>query len=65
MAPLVTGDTGRLDPGCQVVFQLGMARHFLALAAFLVQPQPEPLAVLEEVATLHRHRHAEGLLCIA
>jgi len=31
---LVTGDTGRLDPGCQVVFQLGMAWHFVALAAF-------------------------------
>ena len=31
----------------------------MALAAFLVQPQPEPLAVLEEVATVHRHRRAD------
>src|SRR5229473_6140214 len=54
-ALLVTGNTRRLDPGCQVSLQLGMAGHFVTLAAFLVQPQPQPLAVLKEVATFHRY----------
>jgi hypothetical protein len=44
--------------GCRVVFQLGMAWHFVAFAAFLVQPQLEPLAMLKEVAALHRHHRA-------
>jgi hypothetical protein len=35
-----------------------MAWHFVTLAAFLMQPQPEPLAVLKEIASFHRHCRA-------
>ncbi len=33
-----------------------MAGHLVPLAAFLVQPQPQPLAMLEKVSDPHRHR---------
>ena len=36
-----------------------MAGHLVPLAAFLVQPKPRPLAMLEIVSDPHRHRRAD------
>jgi hypothetical protein len=36
-----------------------MAGHLVPLTTFLVQAQPPALAVLEEVADLHRYRRAD------
>jgi hypothetical protein len=37
-----------------------MAGHLVPLTAFLVQTQPPALAVLEEIADLHRYRRAHA-----
>jgi len=41
---------GRLDPVIQMNFQTGMTRHLVALAAFLVQPEPPAFAMQEVIS---------------
>ena len=56
---LIPGDSGRRDPGVQILFEGTMPGHLMALAAFFMQAEPRPLAMLEVVADLHRDRSAD------
>jgi hypothetical protein len=56
----IRGDIGRLDRSIQIDIKAGVARHLVALAAFLVQPQPPALAVLEMISHSHSHRRAHS-----
>src|ERR1700694_1269043 len=40
-------------------FQTGVARHLVTLTAFLMQPQPPTLAVLEVISDSHTHRRSD------
>jgi hypothetical protein len=49
----VTGDSGRCNPGVQVLFEGRMTGHFMALTAFFMQSQPPAFTMLKIVADLH------------
>jgi hypothetical protein len=55
---LFPGYSGRLDPVIQMDFQARMAGHLVPLAAFLVEPEPPTLAVLEIVSDAHGYGRA-------
>jgi hypothetical protein len=57
---LFGGNAGRIDPGIQVGRKIMMARHFVTLAAFLMEPQPRALAVLEVVLDSKRRSGAHA-----
>jgi hypothetical protein len=57
---LFGGNACRIDPGVQVGRKIMMARHFVTLAAFLMQPQPRALAVLEVVLDPQYRRGAHA-----
>ena len=46
-------DSRRLDIGVEIGFEIVMRRHFMALAAFLMQPHPPALAVGVVVLDAH------------
>ena len=46
-------DTGRLHIGVEIGFQVVMRRHFMTLAAFLMQPHPPALALGVVVLDAH------------
>src|SRR5207253_1803770 len=52
----VAGDPRSPDVGVQVALKAWMAGHLMAFAALFVQPEPQPLPMLEKVANPHRHR---------
>src|SRR6266851_5425516 len=53
-------NAGHLDPGIQVGRKIMMARHFVTLAAFLMEPQPRALTVLEVVLDSQRRSGAHA-----
>jgi hypothetical protein len=58
--PFVGGDAGGADVFIEEGFELVVSRHFMALAAFLVQADPPALAVGEVVLDPHRHHRADA-----
>jgi hypothetical protein len=53
--PFLLGcNAGRVDPGIQIGHKIMMAGHLVTLAAFLMEPQPRALAVLEVVLDSQR-----------
>jgi hypothetical protein len=56
----VPADARGLDPRIEILLEYLMAGRLVTLTAFLVQAQPPALAVLEEIADLHRYRRAHA-----
>jgi hypothetical protein len=58
--PFVAGDARGTEIFVEEGFELVMGRHFVALAAFLVQADPPALIVGEIILDPHRHHGADG-----